>query len=150
MTEGFLLLAAETVDIVEPVVQFTEKIRGKEGVGEVYNLGLEDWFPEKAGLGPYELVWNQWCVGQLNDAQFVGYLRRLPPVLKKGGWIVVKENLSNAGEDVYDETDSSVTRTDEKFRALFQEAGLKIVSTELQKGMVEGLYPVRAYALQPV
>lgn len=64
---------------------------------------------------------------------------------------MLKENLSNnhLGEDVYDETDSSVTRTDEKFRALFKEAGLKIVSTELQRGFPKDLYPVRIYAAQP-
>ena len=90
-------------------------------------------------------------MGQLTDAQLVDYLRRLPPVLSEGGWIVVKENLSNhhLEEDVFDETDSSVTRTDKKFRQLFEQAGLKVVWTELQRGMLEGLYPVRAYALQP-
>lgn len=150
ITAGFLADVAETVDIVEPVKQFTDQIKGAEGVGEIYNVGLEAWRPDKEGLGPYDLIWNQWCVGQLRDAQLVDYLRRLqPPVLSAGGWIIVKENLSNVGEDVFDGTDSSVTRTDEKFRRLFAEAGLKVVGTELQKGMLEGLYPVRAYALQP-
>ena len=64
---------------------------------------------------------------------------------------MLKENLSNHqfGEDVYDETDSRVTRTDEKFRALFKEAKLKIVATELQRGFPKDLYPVRIYAAQP-
>ena len=63
---------------------------------------------------------------------------------------MVKENLSNhhLGQDVFDETDSSVTRTDNKFRQLFEKADLKVVATELQKGMPKDLYPVRAYALQ--
>jgi protein N-terminal methyltransferase len=51
---------------------------------------------------------------------------------------------------VYDETDSSVTRTDEKFRQIFKDAKLKIVATELQRGMPKGLYEVRSYALQPM
>ena len=77
---------------------------------------------------------------------------RATAALSPGGWIVVKENLSNdhRGEDVYDETDSSVTRTDEKFRQIFKDAKLKIVATELQRGMPKGLYDVRAYALQPM
>ncbi|KAK5126679.1 hypothetical protein LTR85_009613 [Meristemomyces frigidus] len=151
ITAGFLSKVAETVDIVEPVKSFTDQIKGKENVGEVYNVGLEAWHPEKDGLGPYDLIWNQWCLGQLTDAHLVEYLKRLPPVLSEGGWIVVKENLSNhhLDQDVYDETDSSVTRTDGKFRKLFEEADLKLVSTELQKGFPKGLYPVRAYALQP-
>ena len=100
----------------------------------------------------YDLIWTQWCVGQLTDTQLVEYLRRIQDSLIKGGWIVVKENLSNhqLGEDIYDDTDSSVTRTDEKFRELFEKAGLRIVGTELQKGFPKNLYPVRMYALQPV
>ncbi|KAH9841231.1 AdoMet dependent proline di-methyltransferase [Teratosphaeria destructans] len=151
VTDGFLKNVAENVDIVEPVREFTDKIARTEGIGDIYNLGLEAWHPERDGQGPYDLIWIQWCIGQLTDAQLVELLQRLPPVLSPGGWIVVKENLSNhhLGEDVYDETDSSVTRTDGKFRSLFERSGLRLVSTELQKGFPKGLYPVRAYALQP-
>lgn len=149
ITKGFLSNVAETVDIIEPVKAFTDQIKDDPCVGQIYNVGLEQWHPEGRGL--YDVVWNQWCVGQLTDAQLVEYLRRLPPVMKEGGWIIVKENLSNEclGQDVYDETDSSVTRTDSKFRQLFDEAGLRLVSTELQKGFPKSLYQVRAYALQP-
>lgn len=150
ITNGFLTRVAETVDIVEPVKSFTDQIK-VDNLGAIYQVGLEDWHPDRDGLGPYDLIWNQWCVGQLSDVEFVKYLKRLPPVLSEGGWIVVKENISNhyLGEDVYDETDSSVTRTDPKFRQLFEEADLKIVATEAQKGMPKSLYPVRVYALQP-
>lgn len=151
ITTGFLAKVAETVDVIEPVREFTDVLeRGKGGVGEIVNLGLEDWEPEPETQ--YDLIWNQWCVGQLPDAALVSYLRRLPKALAQGGWIVVKENLSNhhLGEDVYDETDSSVTRTDEKFRKLFREAGMKIVASEIQRGMPKELYEVRSYALQPV
>ena len=150
ITTGFLSNVAETVDVVEPVKEFTDVLKaGEGGVGEILNVGLEAWEP--VGV-EYDLVWNQWCVGQLKDAAFVAYLKRAAGVLSAGGWIVVKENLSNdhEGRDVYDETDSSVTRTDEKFRQLFKEAGLKVVASELQRGMPKWLYEVRSYALQPV
>lgn len=150
VTTGFLSKVADAVDIVEPVKSFTDQIE-ISNLGKIYNIGLEEWHPAKDRLGPYDLIWNQWCVGQLSDTEFVKYLKRLPLALSEGGWIVVKENLSNhhLGKDVFDETDSSVTRTDRKFRQLFEEAGLKIVATELQKGMPKDLYPVRVYALQP-
>lgn len=64
------------------------------------------------------------------------------------GLVIVKENLAPV-VDVFDEEDSSVTRTEEKFKTLFKEAGLKIVRTELQKGFPKELYPVRIWALQP-
>lgn len=41
-------------------------------------------------------------------------------------------------------------RTDEKFREIFEKAGLKIKKTEIQNGLPKELYPVRMYALQPV
>ena len=110
--------------------------------------GLEDWEPSEAA---YDLIWNQWCLGHLTDARLRDYLRRAGRGLVEGGWVVVKENLSTDlnGEDLFDETDSSVTRGDAKWRTLFEDAGLRIVATELQKGFPKDLYPVRMYALQP-
>lgn len=62
------------------------------------------------GSMKYDLIWNQWCLGHLTDAQLVKFLKKCCSALKPGGWIVVKENLSTSDEDVFDETDSSVTR----------------------------------------
>lgn len=67
---------------------------------------------------------------------------------KTTGLVIVKENLAPV-VDVFDEEDSSVTRTEEKFKTLFKEAGLRIVRTELQKGFPKELYAVRIWALQP-
>lgn len=58
----------------------------------------------------YDLIWNQWCLGHLTDAQLMEYLKKCKGVLKEGGWIVVKENMSTSGEDIFDDVDSSVTR----------------------------------------
>ena len=38
------------------------------------------------------------------------YLKKCSGVLRNGGYVVVKENLSTSDEDVFDEVDSSVTR----------------------------------------
>lgn len=156
ITAGFLVNIAEKVDIVEPVVKFTDEIssgtsfaqwRDQGKIGEIYNIGLEDWTPSQC----YSLVWNQWCVGQLTDTQLCLYLQRCAAMLETGGWIVVKENLSTSvsDEDIFDDVDSSVTRSDVNFRTIFEAAGLRIVATEIQKGFPKDLYPVRIYALQP-
>lgn len=153
VTEGFLSHVADSVDIVEPVENFVKvlrSIKAKEDskVGEVFAVGLEDWAP----TSNYDLIWNQWCVGHLTDSQFVAYLGRCGEALSQSGWIVVKENLSTHryGEDIFDDLDSSVTRSDQKFRDLFANAGLHVVKSELQTGFPRGLglYPVRMYALQ--
>lgn len=153
VTAGFLSKVCEVVDVVEPVEKFADEVRGAEmagkgRVGEVCVVGLEAWRP---GERRYDLMWNQWCLGHLTDVQLVEYLKRCTEAVTEGGWIVVKENMSTEkdGEDIFDEVDSSVTRTDGKFRELFARAGVRVVKTELQLGFPRGLYPVRFYALQP-
>ncbi|KAL8828727.1 MAG: hypothetical protein Q9170_006477 [Blastenia crenularia] len=152
VTAGFLSKICDVVDIVEPVGKFAQEARGTKllgggKIGEVYVVGLQDWSPTRE----YDLIWNQWCLGHLPDEELVGYLGRCKRALRVGGWIVVKENMSTdfEEEDIFDEVDSNVTRTDEKFRKLIEEAGLKIVKTELQTGFPKELFPVRFYALQP-
>lgn len=113
ITTNLLLSLASTVDIVEPIAKFTAPLAAVPGVGAIHNVGLESWEPA-AGTA-YDLVWNQWCLGHLTDAQLVAYLRKCGALLRRGeggrvaGWVVVKENLTRV-EDVYDEVDSSVTR----------------------------------------
>ncbi|KAL3467796.1 DUF858 domain protein [Aspergillus heterothallicus] len=154
VTEGFLSHVCEVVDAVEPVEKFTAVLRASSlkasgVVGEIYVMGIEHWVPEKK----YDLIWTQFCVGHVTDAQLAEYLVRCRDALKETGVLVFKENMSTDfnGKDMYDEEDSSVTRTDEKFRALFKDAGLNIIASELQLGFPKNfkLLPVRFYALRP-
>lgn len=101
----------------------------------------------------------------------MAYLERCRNAVLENGVIVVKENITETKDDMYDEIDSSVTRfasppnpevfflfcydltrdasrTDNKFRALFKQAGLRILKTEVQKGLPAQLYQVRSYALR--
>lgn len=156
VTEGFLSNVCEVVDIVEPIEKFANVLRdGKlkaEGiVGDVFTVGLEHWEPQAEKR--YDLIWHQWCVGHLTDDQLISHLRKCKRFLADGGWIVVKENLSSDqdGQDLYDELDSSVTRSELKFRELFHDAGLQLLRSELQTGFPKGLglYPVKLFALRP-
>ena len=100
---------AEQVDVVEPIAKFTEGLKDKNGVRHIYNIGLEEWHPDNDVK--YDLIWNQWCLGHLTDEQLIHYLERCKTALNpEGGLIVVKENLSTSGTDLFDEVDSSVTR----------------------------------------
>ncbi|KAJ5458171.1 hypothetical protein N7475_009559 [Penicillium sp. IBT 31633x] len=154
VTEGFLSQVCEVVDAVEPVAKFTQVTKDsqlkKDGViGSIYTRGLENWTPEKK----YDLIWVQWCVGHLTDSQLIDYTVRCRKALNEDGLMVLKENLSThfAGEDMYDSEDSSVTRTDAKFRQIFEAAGMQVVKSELQKGFPAAfnLLPVQFYALRP-
>ena len=115
ITEGLLLSIAETVDVVEPIAKFTDNLKGKKGVGRIWNVGLEEWDFDGDDVNEnlkYDVIWNQWCLGHLTDTQLVSFLERCGKFLSERGWIVVKENMSTdpEGEDIFDKVDSSVTR----------------------------------------
>ena len=152
VTTGFLSRVCEVVDVVEPVEGFARVVREgalkKEGkVGDIYVTGLEKWVPEKK----YDLVWNQWCLGHLTDEQLIAYLVRCRDALTETGLVVVKENVTTDELDMFDPEDSSVTRTEKKFRHCFKEAGYTVVKVEEQLGFPQslGLYPVMFFALRP-
>ncbi|KIJ68910.1 hypothetical protein HYDPIDRAFT_172432 [Hydnomerulius pinastri MD-312] len=101
----------------------------------------------------FDVVWCQWCLGHLNDADLVAFLERSKRALREHGLgrsvVVVKENLCSEGEGVgrtvFDEQDSSWTRSDLAFKKAFADAGLKVVREKIQRGLPEGLYPVKMY-----
>ncbi|KAH7914682.1 alpha-N-methyltransferase NTM1 [Hygrophoropsis aurantiaca] len=101
----------------------------------------------------FDVIWCQWCLGHLSDIDLVAFLKRSRNAL--GGpksLIVVKENLcSEHGDEprtVFDEQDSSLTRSDKAFKKLFKDAGLSVVREQIQHGLPEGLYPVKMFALR--
>ncbi|KAH7308711.1 alpha-N-methyltransferase NTM1 [Stachybotrys elegans] len=152
ITQGLLVQIAENVDVVEPEEKFTRLLVDKPGVGHIFNVGLQDWQPPADTQ--YDLIWTQWCVGHLTDEQLVQFLQVCKGALRpETGIIVMKENLSTSGVDVYDPTDSSVTRQDKKFLQLISRAGLKVIRQEVQRGIPETmklrLLPVKMYALRP-
>lgn len=108
ITENLLLKVASEVDVLEPVEKLTDAIKGKPGVRNIYNVGLEDWRPAEDAA--YDLIWTQWCLCYLTEVQIIEYLQVCKNALSSTGVIVVKENLSTTGDDFFDETDSSTTR----------------------------------------
>ena len=128
VTQGLLAHLFDVIDIVEPVSHFVQELQTGENlaelrrvgkIGSVWTVPLQDWTPPSDTR--YDLIWNQWCLGHLTDAQLLAYLKRCVAVLRRvveedgsnTGWIVVKENLSTDpdGRDIFDELDSSVTRS---------------------------------------
>lgn len=156
VTEGFLSNVCEVVDIVEPVEKFVSvlrdgKLKAEGKIGDVFIIGLEQWSPTNDKQ--YNLIWHQWCVGHLTDSQLVSHLQKCKQFLAPGGWIVVKENLSSHPdeEDLYDDLDSSVIRSEKSFRRIFRDAGLHLAKAETQTGFPKhlGLYAVKLFALRP-
>ncbi|KAH9951471.1 DUF858-domain-containing protein [Amylocystis lapponica] len=98
----------------------------------------------------FDIVWCQWCLGCLSDPDLVDFLRRSRAALRDPArsLIVAKENLCSDGPDgepmaVFDETDSSLTRSDAAWKKVFMDAGLHLVHEDTQLGFPEGLYDVK-------
>ncbi|EGX90742.1 DUF858 domain protein [Cordyceps militaris CM01] len=109
ITTNLLLHVADEVDVVEPVARFTEPLKGTKGVRQIYNVGLEEWQPIQGTK--YDIIWTQWCLGYLTDAQILKYLEVCKTVLTpESGLLIVKENVSSGLEDLFDAADNSVTR----------------------------------------
>ena len=155
ITRGLLARLARRIDVVEPVAKFTDALTaawpadaGAE-LGAVVSQPLQDWRPAP---GTYDLIWIQWCLGHLDDAQTSALLRRCGSALaeRSQALIVVKENVAGAdGGDVVDEGDASITHTEASFRRLFARAGLCVVLVDVQRGFPRELYAVKMFALRP-
>ncbi|KAK8076611.1 Bctae1 [Apiospora phragmitis] len=105
-------------DVIEPVTKFNDKLRGNSGVRHIFNVGLEAWSPPPEGVR-HDLIWIQCCVGYLTDEQLVAFLKRCGQALSpEVGVIVLKDNISTSSSDLFDATDSGLTREDGKFRQL--------------------------------
>ncbi|GAA6023837.1 hypothetical protein JCM10207_005391 [Rhodosporidiobolus poonsookiae] len=114
---------------------------------------------EVTGEEGYDLVMIQWCIGHLSDDELVAFLQRSRRALRQKsdgtceGYILLKENVckdtdgEGAGR-LFDDDDSSITRSDKAFRDVFARAGLTLLRREVQQGFPAELFPVVAYALQ--
>jgi len=103
----------------------------------------------------FDIIWCQWCLGHLSDRDLVSFFKKARSALKPfpDSVIVVKENLCQDGLDgsprsVFDDQDSSFTRSDAKWLRLFKDAGLRLIYQQVQEGFPSELYKVKMYALQ--
>lgn len=140
----------QTVDLVEQDEKFCVKARealaGSGHLGEVFNVGLQDF---EGSDKKYDVVWSQWVLGHLTDEDLVSFFKRISNILDKNGIIVVKENFTKDNQTIRDETDSSVTRPLSDFKKLVKLAGLKVIKEARQTNFPKALFPVYMLAMKP-
>jgi protein N-terminal methyltransferase len=151
VTKRLLLPLFTAVDMVEQNETFLEKSKlylGEPGgrVERRIAKGLQEFVPEK---GRYDVIWCQWVLSHLSNEDLVGFLRSCAQALPQGsGVIVLKENIALEDDDVFDENDSSVTRSLPSFYHIFSAAELEIVAQDVQKDWPKELFPIRMFALR--
>jgi len=147
----FLTKFFGSVDLVEPVHHFVEKAKAtlRDKVQNYFEESLEEFSFENTGKDGnelvYDVIWVQWCIGQLADADFVAFLQRAK--VRADGFIVVKENNCSKGFH-WDDQDSSITRSDNYFRWIFEQAEMEVVNTKVSDVFPKELFPVRTYILK--
>uniref|UniRef100_A0A2P2I9H1 Alpha N-terminal protein methyltransferase 1 n=1 Tax=Hirondellea gigas TaxID=1518452 RepID=A0A2P2I9H1_9CRUS len=144
------------VDMVEQSRKFTDTARenfaDNPKLGEIYCMGLQDFAPAEA---VYDVIWVQWVIIYLPDADLVAFFRRMGRALKPNGMLVVKDNftsgeLNDPNSIIFDEQDSSVTRPMEYIVELAtKKAGLQLLRTTLQKNFPKHLFKVYMLAFRP-
>lgn len=96
------------------------------------------------------LIWIQWTVIYLTDADFVAFLKRCSESLVPGGVIVMKENTCADEAFVVDVEDASLTRSLPYWRSLIFQSNLRVISESWQDNFPEDIFPVPMLALQPI
>ena len=124
------------------------------------NVGLQDFDPSSPTSDKFDCIWIQWVIGQLTDIDFVDFLKRCAAGLNEGGVIVIKDNSCVSEEDENKEIggiafscdlgDHSVCRSFEYFQAIFELAGLRIITVERQGGFPDEIFPVPMMALAKI
>ncbi len=152
VTRTLLLpLGFATVDLLEPLPHMLEQARKEldpARVGDFFQCSMQ----QATMLKPahYDLILVQWAAIYLTDDDFVVFLKRCAAALKPGGCIFLKENCMSKGstEFLVDKDDSSLTRSDEHYRAIYARAGMRVVKAQFQQNWPKNLFPVNMYSLQ--
>lgn len=115
-------------------------------VGTLYNEGLQEFTPEP---GKYDIIWCQWVLGHLTDADLLAFFQRCIGGLAQNGCIIVKENVTSTDDFSIDPVDSSVTRSLKVTKCLLEAAGLRVFKLIKQADFIQGLFPVYIVACRP-
>lgn len=115
--------------------------------GEFFTMGMQS-FRAKPAETRYNVIWIQWAAGHLSDEDFLAFLSECSKALSNDGVLVFKENVCGTGF-IMDEEDSSITRSELQYTALFVKGGFEVYHTGTQTNFPSELMKVRMWALRP-
>ncbi|KAI0082638.1 DUF858-domain-containing protein [Panus rudis PR-1116 ss-1] len=139
---------AKSVTFVRGTLQAFDPSHPRQGTEVLTRIGYA---PDEDDMDTkFDVIWCQWCLGHLSDEDLVAFFKRCKLALREPmrSVIVVKENLCRDAEDggprtSFDESDSSLTRSDMAWKKAFADAGLTLLHEQLQLGFPPGLYDVK-------
>ncbi|CAI5471090.1 unnamed protein product [Closterium sp. Yama58-4] len=142
------------VDLVEPVRHFIDAARhhltsppssaaspaASHRAVNFFCCPLQEFSPDAER---YDVVWVQWCIGHLTDADLIAFLRRCLAGLRRGGMIVLKENTCQKARALAGLTLAATSKY--SFLPLLLVASLCF--SQVQRGFPSELFVVKMYAL---
>jgi len=85
VSDGLLLDLCDRVDLLEECERFMQQARSQLAPAgdrvRFFCSRMQDFVPEAGG---YDLIWVQWCIGSLSDADLVAFLTRCKAGLATG------------------------------------------------------------------
>eukprot|EP00927_Polykrikos_kofoidii_P072041 TRINITY_DN68211_c0_g1_i1.p1 TRINITY_DN68211_c0_g1~~TRINITY_DN68211_c0_g1_i1.p1 ORF type:complete len:796 (-),score=131.25 TRINITY_DN68211_c0_g1_i1:29-2239(-) len=173
VSQALLAHWCDRIDLLEPVQKHLDKARqqlgGPSWPGE-FRLGTLQTLPTPPADERYDLVWCQWLLMYITDADVLAFLRKAgEELLAPAGILVVKENIaqkaigtyfddkegelwtppavnSKATETPAERGPVSVVRTQTHYESLFQQAGLTMLFAKPQRFSNEDM-PMVFFAL---
>lgn len=154
------------IDLVEFVKKHLAKAKaqlspkGKGGCTFAFHNASMQTFRIAAKV--YDLIWCQWLLMYLTDADALDLLRRAREGLSSGGLLIVKENVSTHDKATYfDDADGelwiegepgapvSCVRTALHYEDLFERAGLQVTEERMQQDLGPDTMEMVWYVLTP-
>lgn len=147
ITKNLLSLMFEKTDLLEPMhhmLEVAQKELDMDRVGHLLETSMEQVVLEET----YDIIVVQWAAIYLTDEHFIEFFAKCRNALKAGGIIFFKENTSSVNKFIVDKDDSSLTRSDAHYKALFEASGVTLIHEAFQKEWPQDLFPVKMYALR--
>ncbi len=122
---GLIPGGCTTIDLLEAqphMIEVAKKSISAQFLGEAYNENAED-HDFNQGLGSkYDVVFIGWCVQHIPDKSLITFLSRASAAVNHNGVVIVKDNVSDFADAVYNDDHHFVIRSAAYINALFHQA----------------------------
>jgi protein N-terminal methyltransferase len=163
ITDKLLRRYFDEVDLVDANARFLDKAKRRLTAGTPHrgiffhsDLRLFHPLPNRC----YDVIWVQWVLMYMKDKDIIAFLKRCTSALKPGGYIIIKENINDAGmahhaleEGLSGSQHMCMSRPHAHFLGMFFRSGLRVVDSKVYDNSVAPphieYFPTKVYLLQP-
>ena len=121
---GLIPGGCTTVDLLEAqphMIEAAKKNIPPSFQGAAYNENAEDHDFEAPGV-KYDVLFVGWCVQHIPDTSLVTFLSRAATAVNHNGLVIIKDNVSDFADAVYNDENHFVIRSAAYINALFYHA----------------------------